>query len=60
MFFTVASPKSAVCCLMNSCFSHSFFCFSKKNEPKKGAFYDVFFNAAKALLKTMSKTARRS
>jgi len=31
-----------------------------KNEPKKGAFYDVFFNAAFALLKTMSKTARRS
>jgi len=43
--------------LYNSC---SFFCFSKKNEPKKGAFYDVFFNAAKALLKIMSKTARRS
>jgi len=31
-----------------------------KNEPKKGAFYEAFFNAAKALLKTMSKTARRS
>jgi len=31
-----------------------------KNEQKKGAFYDVFFNASLALLKIMPKTARRS
>jgi len=57
MCFAIASPKPAV-------LPHEFFSFIflllQKSEPKKGAFYEAFFNAAKALLKTMSKTARRS